>query len=137
MSKDWTEQRTWVWKNRKSLTLSRFRDLTMKMSVRNWNIKWVTFAVFWTLIEKLPWWLNSNHEAIFFLLFLESKVLPIVLQQDLPLNLHLNPVFVYFCPFLITIKIQMCNKHRYWAWDSNLWLHEGRRKWIHWAMAAA
>ena len=27
-------------------------------------------------------------------------------------------------------------KHRWYAWDSNLGRQDGRRKWIHWAMAA-
>ena len=47
-----------------------------------------------------------------------------------------QPLFVYFCSFLVTISIQIEKKRRWCAWDSNPGLQDGRRRRNHRAMVA-
>ena len=44
------------------------------------------------------------------------------------------PLLVYFCSFLITISIIQIKKHRWYAWDLNQGLQNGRRRQNHRAM---
>ena len=49
-----------------------------------------------------------------------------------------RPLFVYFRSFHIPIQMTNINwkKHRWCAWDSNPGQQDGRRRRIHWAIAA-
>ena len=83
---------------------------------------WPIFKQAWIFLAGMAMWKFQSINWYFFNFYYKM--------------VQSRPLFVYFHSFLITISIQIEQKHRWCAWDSNPRPQDGRRRWNHGAMAA-